>query len=374
VPHSELAAVEVEVTPAQTEYLSLPQAEHGQAPAHPVVSVGGCGKQTADLLLRIGLECGRGVPRCRGAASRVAGHVATLDGGVERGVQGALGVRHRPGTSARQAEDVGVDALHVAGGQVLQPDPADTGAGDVLEVRAVAGDGVGSQPGTDPPGQPGLKPRVESCPVIPGHCSGLPRLLQCRDLASHLGLCGTADMLAPPLAADRVDAQVDPAFPPGAAAAAVDRGAALRSAAHPGSSRTGRELATTGYHVATTARNARFQNDQLPALSGAYNPTNPGAPAAEDRGFEPLRVVNPTRFPIVRPRPLGESSAGQDTQPRETAGALGSRASRRRGGGDDGDTPTNATRGSPRPAEHPLRRSGTTDGGRGRTNRRHTSR
>src|SRR3954466_8822096 len=34
---------------------------------------------------------------------------------------------------------------------------------------------------------------------------------------------------------------------------------------------------------------------------------------AEDRGFEPLRVINPTRFPIVRTRPLSESSAGEDT-------------------------------------------------------------
>ena len=30
---------------------------------------------------------------------------------------------------------------------------------------------------------------------------------------------------------------------------------------------------------------------------------------AEDRGFEPLRAVNPTRFPSERHRPLGESSA-----------------------------------------------------------------
>src|ERR1700712_1734047 len=30
---------------------------------------------------------------------------------------------------------------------------------------------------------------------------------------------------------------------------------------------------------------------------------------AEDRGFEPLRAVNPTRIPSVRHRPLGESSA-----------------------------------------------------------------
>ncbi|CCH69312.1 hypothetical protein BN10_1480002 [Phycicoccus elongatus Lp2] len=34
---------------------------------------------------------------------------------------------------------------------------------------------------------------------------------------------------------------------------------------------------------------------------------------AEDRGFEPLRVINPTRFPIVRTRPLCESSAKEDT-------------------------------------------------------------
>src|SRR4029450_12955538 len=30
---------------------------------------------------------------------------------------------------------------------------------------------------------------------------------------------------------------------------------------------------------------------------------------AEDAGFEPARAINPTRFPSVRHRPLGESSA-----------------------------------------------------------------
>ena len=34
---------------------------------------------------------------------------------------------------------------------------------------------------------------------------------------------------------------------------------------------------------------------------------------AEDTGFEPVRGVAPTRFPIVRPRPLGESSAANPT-------------------------------------------------------------
>jgi hypothetical protein len=36
-------------------------------------------------------------------------------------------------------------------------------------------------------------------------------------------------------------------------------------------------------------------------------------PLAEDRGFEPLRAVNPTRFPSERHRPLGESSAEEAT-------------------------------------------------------------
>ena len=43
---------------------------------------------------------------------------------------------------------------------------------------------------------------------------------------------------------------------------------------------------------------------------------------AEDRGFEPLRAINPTRFPSERHRPLGESSAGEATcadWPREIA-------------------------------------------------------
>ncbi len=35
---------------------------------------------------------------------------------------------------------------------------------------------------------------------------------------------------------------------------------------------------------------------------------------AEDRGFEPLRAINPTRFPSERHRPLGESSAGDITR------------------------------------------------------------
>ena len=35
---------------------------------------------------------------------------------------------------------------------------------------------------------------------------------------------------------------------------------------------------------------------------------------AEDRGFEPLRAINPTRFPSERHRPLGESSAGEITR------------------------------------------------------------
>jgi hypothetical protein len=34
---------------------------------------------------------------------------------------------------------------------------------------------------------------------------------------------------------------------------------------------------------------------------------------AEDAGFEPARAVNPTRFPSVRHRPLGESSARKVT-------------------------------------------------------------
>ena len=37
--------------------------------------------------------------------------------------------------------------------------------------------------------------------------------------------------------------------------------------------------------------------------------------AAEDTGFEPVRGVAPTRFPIVRLRPLGQSSTHDDTAP-----------------------------------------------------------
>lgn len=44
------------------------------------------------------------------------------------------------------------------------------------------------------------------------------------------------------------------------------------------------------------------------------------AQLAEDRGFEPLRAVNPTRFPSERHRPLGESSAGEATRLRPVRG------------------------------------------------------
>ena len=53
---------------------------------------------------------------------------------------------------------------------------------------------------------------------------------------------------------------------------------------------------------------------------------------AEDRGFEPLRAVNPTRFPSERHRPLGESSAEEST--RRSTGRRNqdeTRARRRRG-------------------------------------------
>ena len=42
--------------------------------------------------------------------------------------------------------------------------------------------------------------------------------------------------------------------------------------------------------------------------------SHPG-PSAEDRGFEPLRAINPTRVPGERHRPLGESSAGHGSRP-----------------------------------------------------------
>ena len=44
-------------------------------------------------------------------------------------------------------------------------------------------------------------------------------------------------------------------------------------------------------------------------------PRQAGGPhhMAEDRGFEPLRAVNPTRFPSERHRPLGESSTDNVT-------------------------------------------------------------
>src|SRR6478752_541396 len=42
---------------------------------------------------------------------------------------------------------------------------------------------------------------------------------------------------------------------------------------------------------------------------------SPLGPSAEDRGFEPLRAINPTRVPGERHRPLGESSAGHGNRP-----------------------------------------------------------
>ena len=42
--------------------------------------------------------------------------------------------------------------------------------------------------------------------------------------------------------------------------------------------------------------------------------------AAEDRGFEPLRAVNPTRIPSVRHRPLGESSVRNYTGSQTSVG------------------------------------------------------
>ena len=42
--------------------------------------------------------------------------------------------------------------------------------------------------------------------------------------------------------------------------------------------------------------------------------SHPG-PSAEDRGFEPLRAINPTRVPGERHRPLGESSAAMVADP-----------------------------------------------------------
>ena len=49
---------------------------------------------------------------------------------------------------------------------------------------------------------------------------------------------------------------------------------------------------------------------QPPSWSSDEDQTN----RAEDRGFEPLRAINPTRFPSERHRPLGESSAGEITR------------------------------------------------------------
>jgi hypothetical protein len=51
---------------------------------------------------------------------------------------------------------------------------------------------------------------------------------------------------------------------------------------------------------------------------------------AEDKRFELLRV-SPTRFPSVRPRPLGESSAGQLTGYRDPCRTLFVAAGGKRG-------------------------------------------
>jgi DNA-binding MarR family transcriptional regulator len=52
-------------------------------------------------------------------------------------------------------------------------------------------------------------------------------------------------------------------------------------------------------------------NDDGPALRAG--PSSARFRLAEDTRFELVRGVTPTRFPSVRPRPLGESSANKDT-------------------------------------------------------------
>src|SRR3954453_16919543 len=66
--------------------------------------------------------------------------------------------------------------------------------------------------------------------------------------------------------------------------------------------------------VATTARAAvvltiEMRRPGAAWLSPMTRLRTPGSrliTSAEDRGFEPLRAVNPTRFPSERHRPLGE--------------------------------------------------------------------
>jgi hypothetical protein len=60
-------------------------------------------------------------------------------------------------------------------------------------------------------------------------------------------------------------------------------------------------------------------NQNTPGLPVRQN----GGVSAEDRGFEPLRAVNPTRIPSVRHRPLGESSARNYTGSRVAFGPPG---------------------------------------------------
>ena len=52
-------------------------------------------------------------------------------------------------------------------------------------------------------------------------------------------------------------------------------------------------------------RQPRASSNRIQALTALANPARP---MAEDRGFEPLRAINPTRVPGERHRPLGESS------------------------------------------------------------------
>src|SRR5882757_8939636 len=62
------------------------------------------------------------------------------------------------------------------------------------------------------------------------------------------------------------------------------------------------------HNTATQRRMLLLEIDGRGTTKLSVSPTYPG-PSAEDRGFEPLRAVNPTRVPGERHRPLGESSA-----------------------------------------------------------------
>jgi signal peptidase I len=82
----------------------------------------------------------------------------------------------------------------------------------------------------------------------------------------------------------------------------------------------GRGTRASGAHVRSSGRARGPDRARRPPGEQPLCVMVPG-PSAEDAGFEPARVFSPTRFPIVRPRPLGESSASESSVSQHASGS-----------------------------------------------------